>query len=207
MKDNLFFKPTPIYKEYKLLDLLEKDPIVTQRELSKAIESSISMINSYIDEYEKKGFLKRVYFSNKNVEYHITKKGIERKKLLNLDYLKYSHAIYNSPKDNIVTFLKQIINKGYKNIILYGAGEFAELLLLVMNDKELLPINVVALIDDNEKKQGNYLKNYPIISYEKINDYHHEGILISSYRNKDIIYSKLIAKGYDKENILMFFEL
>src|SRR5690554_5163137 len=190
-----------------ILDLIEKDPNVTQRVLSDSIGASVSMINSYIDEYESKGFLKRVYISNKNVKYKITKKGIERKKLLNIDYLKSSHDIYNSAKENILYFITQIIDKGYKNLLLYGAGEVAELFLLVLNDKELSPINILAIIDDDEKKQGHFLVNYPIINKDDIKKYKHDGILISSYRNRDVIYNNLLSIGYNKKNILMFFDL
>jgi len=207
VNDNLIFKPTPTYKEYMILDLIEKDPNVTQRVLSDSIGASVSMINSYIDEYESKGFLKRVYISNKNVKYKITKKGIERKKLLNIDYLKSSHDIYNSAKENILYFITQIIDKGYKNLLLYGAGEVAELFLLVLNDKELSPINILAIIDDDEKKHGHFLVNYPIINKDDIKKYKHDGILISSYRNRDVIYNNLLSIGYNKKNILMFFDL
>ena len=34
MHDNHFFKPTPLYKEFMILDLIEKDANITQRKLS-----------------------------------------------------------------------------------------------------------------------------------------------------------------------------
>ena len=45
MKSAQYFKPTPLYKEYMILDLVEKTPNITQRELSKNIGASVSMIN------------------------------------------------------------------------------------------------------------------------------------------------------------------
>lgn len=82
MSNNRFFKPTPIYKEYKILDLIEKDSNVTQRVLSESIGSSVSMINMYIEEYEKNCYLKRKYITNKSVEYLITKKELREKNYL-----------------------------------------------------------------------------------------------------------------------------
>ena len=38
------------------------------------------MVNTYIDMYEKEGFLQKEHISTKTVRYHITKKGIERRK-------------------------------------------------------------------------------------------------------------------------------
>lgn len=202
---NLFFKPTPLYKEYKILDLIEKDPYVTQRTLSDSIGASVSMINAYLEKYEKNGYLNRVHLTNKNVEYHISKKGIERKKLLNIEYLKSSYLIYSSAKENILLFLNQIIEKGFKKILLYGAGEVAEIMLQVINDNKNLPLEVLAVIDDDANKQGKFIMNIPIICNSSIKEIDHDGILISIFKYKVDIYSKLITMGYKKEKIIKFF--
>lgn len=205
MLSRQFFKPTPLYKEYMILDLIDKNPIITQRDLSKKIDSSVSMINLYLDDYEKKGYLKKRYLSDKKIEYLITKKGIERKKLLNICYLKASHYIYSNAKENIKIFIDQIYEKGFNNILLYGAGEVAELLLLVVNDYNKL--NVIGIIDDDLNKQGKYLLNVPIFSDDMIERFGYDAILISNYVSRDIIYDKLINKGYPKERIIMFIEI
>jgi len=88
---------------------------------------------------------------------------------------------------------------------LYGAGEVAELLLLVVND-DISNIKVLGVIDDDVNKIGKSIYNYPIIGIESINLIEHDGILISSYTNRDIIYDKLIYYGYDKDKIIMFIE-
>ena len=105
MINNLFFKPTQLYKEFILLDLISKSPNITQRTLANHLNVSVSNVNNHIDEYEKKGYLKREYLSSKTVEYLITKKGIERKNLLNLNFLKSSQLILDSAKANIIEFI------------------------------------------------------------------------------------------------------
>ena len=67
MIENNFFQPTPLYKEYLVLDMIEKRPNITQRVISEALGVSVSMINYYLDEYEKKGYIKRKYHSTKSV--------------------------------------------------------------------------------------------------------------------------------------------
>ncbi|MDY0338207.1 MAG: winged helix-turn-helix domain-containing protein [Acholeplasmataceae bacterium] len=49
-KEN-FFKPTMLYKEYMILDLVEKNKDITQREISKTVGIAVSMVNDYIDDY------------------------------------------------------------------------------------------------------------------------------------------------------------
>lgn len=206
MSDNSFFKPTLLYKEFMILDLIEKDANITQREISKIIGVAVSMTNAYIENFVEKGLIKKKKHSTKTVEYFVTKKGVERKKVLNISYLNASLNIYKSAKENIVEFLDQIIAKGYKNILLYGAGEVAEILLQTILIDSQIPITVLALIDDDKSKQGKNLVSTKIISLDSVNNYKFDGILISSYTNQKLILDKLLAMNYKKENILHFFD-
>ncbi len=206
MITNLFFKPTPLYKEYLILDLIEKDSKTTQRTMSDSIGVSVSMINAYLESYEKKGYINRKYHSTKTVEYFVTKKGIERRKLLNIWYLQSSHSVYTSAKNNITLFLKQIIHNGFKNILLYGAGEVAEIMLLSINNDANLPLKVKAVIDDDVDKQNQTVVNIPIISLDKIEDFDFDGILVSSYKHHVVLNEKLETIGYPKDQTINFFE-
>jgi DNA-binding MarR family transcriptional regulator len=207
MSDNQFFKPTVLYKEYMILDMIEKNPNITQREMSRTIGIAVSMINDYLNIYEKDKLIKRKKHSTKTVEYFVTKKGSERKKVLNIAYLSASQQLYNSAKENIETFLIQIENKGFKNILLYGAGEVCEILLNAIKSSKIVSIKAQAIIDDNIEKVGNKIGSTSIISRESISQYQHDGILISSYTNNESIYNKLIQAGYSKDRIIQFFSL
>jgi FlaA1/EpsC-like NDP-sugar epimerase len=206
MSVNSFFKPTLLYKEFMILDLIEKDANITQREISKTIGVAVSMVNQYLDVYEKEGLIKRKKHSTKTVEYFVTNKGMERRKLLNIWYLKSSHGVYLSAKDNIIKFLNQIIDKGFKKILLYGAGEVAEIILQVMNDDNTLPLEVVGVIDDNESKTGEVIANLPIITLNQISNFDHDGILISSYTHHEVIFSNLKSHRYPINHVLHFFD-
>lgn len=51
MNDNTYFKPTILYKEYMILDMVEKNPKITQREIATHLGVAVSMVNDHIDEY------------------------------------------------------------------------------------------------------------------------------------------------------------
>lgn len=206
MSDNSFFKPTLLYKEFMILDLIEKDANITQREISKTIGVAVSMVNQYIENFVEKGLIKKKKHSTKTVEYFVTKKGMERRKLLNIWYLKSSHEVYLSAKDNIIKFLNHIIDKGFKKILLYGAGEVAEIMLQVMNDDNNIPLEVLAVVDDDINRHNEVIVNLPIIGKENINQYDHDGILVSSYKHHEVIRRNLVEMNYPLEQILEFFE-
>ena len=56
--NKIFYKLTPTYKEFVILDMFEKNKNITQRKISDFIGISVSMVNSYIDNLEKKLFIK-----------------------------------------------------------------------------------------------------------------------------------------------------
>ena len=201
-----FFKPTHYYKEFAILDLIEKNSKVTQREMSNALDIAVSMVNSYLDDYEEMGYIERVYHSTKSVEYFVTKKGQERRKILNIGYLQSAQELYNSAKINIETFLIQLNDKGFKNILLYGAGEVCEIMLQTIVTSKVIKLKVLGLVDDDVKKIGNKLLGTTIISRKKIPTIAHDGLLISSFTNRKEIKAKLTDMNYDTSKVIEFFE-
>lgn len=205
MSDNSFFKQTPLYKEFVILDLIEKEKKITQRVMSKFLEISVSMVNSYLANFEQEGYIRRKYVNSKTVTYHITHKGMDRKKILNIGFLKASQKIYYLAKENITTFLDQIVNKGFKSIILYGAGEVAEILLQTIKTDYNSKLVVLAVVDDDTEKQGKYFLGEIIRNSEVIRESSFDGILISSYTNQNIIETKLKYANIDNNKIIKFF--
>jgi DNA-binding MarR family transcriptional regulator len=205
MSDKSFFKPTHLYKEYIILDLIEKNKDITQREIAKQLGIAVSMVNMILDDLEKNHYLKRKKHTSKTVEYLLSKQGYERRKLLNIWYLKSSQDIYMSAKDNILVFIQQIIAKGYKKILLYGAGEVAEILVRVLNEDKKIPLEVLAIIDDNSTRHSQNLLQIPIISKDSIVEYKHDGILVSSYTHRMTIRQTLESIKYPLKNIIEFF--
>ena len=206
LKQNGFFKPTPLYKEFMVLDMIEKDPRVKQRTMSKSIGIAVSMINNYLDDYEEKGYITRNKVNTKIVEYYITKKGSERRKVLNIGFLSSAHRIYSTAKDNIEKFLSQIIDKGFKSILLYGAGEVAEMFLHVIRNDSSIPVKILAMIDDDSSKRKKTILNTRVISRDDISKFNADGILISSYTHQEAIRSHLIEINYPSSKILEFFD-
>ena len=204
--NKIFYKLTPTYKEFVILDMFEKNKNITQRKISDFIGISVSMVNSYIDNLEKKLFIKRRHHSSKKKEYLITKKGVERKKLLNILYLKESRKIFKIASENVIILLNKIIKKGFKEIFLYGAGEVSEILLQTLLAEKDYPVKVIGLIDDDPSKINTNILGIRIYSIDEINKKKHDAILISSYTNRKILRKKLMNIKYDQTKIINFFD-
>lgn len=201
-----FFKPTPIYKEYRILDMISQNESITQRMISDDLDISVSMVNQYLEEYEENGYLIREYYNLKNVNYVLTKKGIERKRLLNIWFLKDTLNIFKKAKEDVTSFLNQIIDKGITKVLFYGAGEVAEIMLQAIVSDNSVPLKVVGVIDDDKEKQGRIMVNVPIISKDELIKYNHDAIVVSSYVHREKIINSLKGIGYDSKKIVKFFE-
>lgn len=200
-----FFNPTNVYKELVLLQEIEKDPSITQKELGNVIGAAPSMVNVYIKELEEQNYLNREYISTKTVNYRITPEGIKRKNYLLIVYMRELLALYYLAKNNVEEFLSKVQQKGYKNLLLYGAGEVAETIVGVIRDSENITLNVLAVVDDDEQKYNTKILGYNIISRQNIDKYPHDAIIITSYAFEDDIINRLKGMGYDMDRVVRFF--
>ncbi|HAQ39744.1 MAG TPA: hypothetical protein DCM73_02190 [Clostridiales bacterium] len=200
-----FFSPTSELKELLLLEHIERNPDTTQKEIAEIISGAISMVNVYIDNLEERDYLSRDYKSVKTVYYNITQEGIKRKNYLAITYLQELLELYKLAEENVENFLDRLEDKGYRNILFYGAGEVAETILGIIRVRVDKPLRALAIIDDDKCKQGMQFLGYTIISREDIDKYDHDGIVITSYTYEDDITNKLNEIGYPEDRVERFF--
>ena len=200
-----FFKTTPLYKEFSLLSAISRDKHITQRDIASKMNVSVAMVNFYLDEYEEKGLIKRVYHGTKSIDYFVTDMGEERRKELSIRYLESALDVYNEAKLSCNVIFKKLRIKNFKKVLFYGAGEVCEMLLSVLNSDQSIDLDVIAVIDDDNKKIGKKILDKDIISLSEVNNLSYDGILISTYTHTDTIYQKLIEQNIDKEKIVSFF--
>ena len=199
-----FFNPTPDLKELLLLQHIEEDADTSQHKIAKVIGGAASMVNVYIDKLEENGYLIRDYQSAKIVYYNITPEGIKRKNYLLISYMRELLDLYKLAKNNVEIFLNKLTNKGYKNVLLYGAGEVAETIIGVIRDG-VTDLNIVAIVDDNSEKHNKELLNYKIISPDKINELKHDAIIVTSYTFENKILNRLKEVAYEEDKVVRFF--
>ena len=206
MNNNQFFNPSPLYKEFMLLDVIEKNHSITQRDMSSLINASVSMVNGYLTKYENKDLIERVYLSPKNVVYKITDSGRKRRKLLNLWFMSDSHKIYLQAKSNLLTFFQSNNLMNIDSLYLYGAGDMAAIILdLVETDKKFL-WNIEGIIDDDPIKIGDSFRLYKVLGFNSVIRSSFDYIIITSYNYHLKIYNKLISAGINRKKIISFFD-
>jgi len=205
LKNLKFFNPTSELKILLLLEQIQSSNKITQNKLARYIHSAPSMINTYIKQLEREGFLVKNKKTKRNVEYIITKKGIDRKNYLLVTYMNELIELYNLTKINIELFVKKLVKRNYKNCVFYGAGETAKVIINVLNDMPKLDFKLLFLIDDDIKKQGKRFMGYDVVSYGDIEKYNVDAIVITSCVYEKDIRNNLRKLNYPDEKIVSFF--
>ena len=200
-----FFNPTSDLKELLLLQHIESKPDTTQKEIASVVGCAPSMVNVYIDNLQEQNYMTRDYKSAKIVNYHITNEGIKRKNYLLIQYMRELLDLYQLAKNNVKDFLQGIENKGFNNILLYGAGEVAETIIGVIRDRDTATLNVLGIIDDNVDKIHKVILGYKIVDRDAIKEFNPDAIVITSYTFEDEIRERLSEVGFPAEKIVRFF--
>jgi EPS-associated MarR family transcriptional regulator len=90
---------------FEILRKLEKNPILTQREIAKELNFSLGKINYCLQELKKKGLIKISNFSKSKNKikyiYVLTPKGIAEKSKITLRFLKEKMKEYEDLKKEI----------------------------------------------------------------------------------------------------------
>ena len=207
LKNLRFFNPTSELKILLLLEQIQNSNNITQDKLAHYIHSAPSMINAYIKQLEKEGLLVKNKKTKRNVEYIITKKGMERKNYLLVTYMNELIELYNLTKINIELFVKKLVKRNFKNCVFYGAGETAKVIIKVMRDMPKLDFKLLFLVDDDINKQGKMFMGYDVVSCEEIGKYDVDVIVITSCVYEKEIRNTLRNMNYPDKKIINFFDM
>ena len=207
LKNLRFFNPTSELKILLLLEQIQNSNKITQNRLAHYIHSAPSMINAYIKQLEREGFLVKNKKTKRNVEYIITRKGIDRKNYLLVTYMNELIELYNLTKTNIELFVKNLIKKNYRNCVFYGAGETAKVIIKAIKEMEKSEFKLLFLVDDNEKKQNKKFMGYNVFSNLAIGKNNNiDVVIITSCVYEKEIKDSLKKINYPKEKIVSFFK-
>lgn len=101
---------------FKILDLIHKNPDISQRELSRQLDISLGSIHFCLKALAKKGWLKVGNFNNNPYKsaylYLLTTEGILQKSKLALGFIKRKKQEYDKLKKEIDTLSKEL-NEGF----------------------------------------------------------------------------------------------
>ena len=123
-------------RDLQLLEALEQNSTITQRTLASRLGIALGLTNLYLKRLIRKGYVKYVSVSPNRLVYSLTPKGVARKARLTYEFMKYSIDFYRDARQHLRRSLIQSVAQR-KRVAIYGTGDAAELVFLLVRDMGL----------------------------------------------------------------------
>lgn len=148
------------YRELRVLEEIERNPRVSQRQLATELGVALGVANACVRTLARKGMLKVRGESNRSLSYHLTKQGVLHKASLALEWTNNTIGDYVQARARMRQQLESLASAGVKTVVLLGADEVAELVALIAPQAG---ITVKAAIPLQGRRIANHLAGVPVI--------------------------------------------
>ena len=171
------FKPSDEIRDLRLLEELEKNPIVSQRDLSHKFGIALGVTNACLKRMARKGLIRIRGFNHRKIGYYLTPRGFAEKTKLTFHMISYTVQHYSELKKMISTGLLEMERGGKKRIVFYGISDEMEVAYITLQGVNL---KLVGIVEDDEKMTPRIIFGYEIEPVSRVQELKPDGILITS---------------------------
>ena len=183
-------------RDLQLLNEIEQDAEVTQRSLAKKLGVALGLTNLYLKRLAHKGYIKITTIPRHRIKYLLTPRGMAEKSRLTYLYMQYSLTYYRDMRQRLKRVLSESSSAGAKRIVIYGAGELAELAYLTIREMDLTLVGFV-----NGQQDQTFL-SYPLWPIESVSNWQFDALLITDIQEAKQIQARIVREGIPKEKII-----
>ena len=177
MQNDNIFKPSGEIRDLRLLEELEKNPIISQRELSHKFGIALGLINACIKRMVRKGWVRIRGFDHRRIGYYLAPKGFVEKSRLTFHLVSGIVQHYSELKQVIGERLLEIQRDGVKRIVFYGVSDEMEVAYVTLQGVNL---KLVGIVEDDEKVVPEIIFGFEIEPVSRVQELKPDCILITS---------------------------
>jgi len=182
----------------RIMEEIDNDHTPSQRDLSRKLNISLGLVNSFIKRLVNKGYLKIKNIPKNRLKYILTPKGAAEKTHLTYQYIQYSFDFYKKTRGKIRKLFKDLMAQGVRRVVFYGKSDFAEIAFISLQETSIV---MIAIVDDNKTGDvflGSAVKNPAIIDSLSF-----DRILITSMNKEDTTLERLLKIGIPQSKIVI----
>ena len=127
-----------------VLNVVEKNSHVTQRDVAKDIGIALGLTNAYLKRCIKKGLIKVQQVPTNRYAYFLTPKGFSEKSRLTAEYLSQGFQFFRIARTQLMEIFETCQNRNWHNIALHGLTDISEIAVLSALNFE---VNIVGIVD------------------------------------------------------------
>jgi len=182
IKDINIFKPSEEIRDLRLLEELERNPIISQRELSHKFNIALGVTNACIRRMARKGWIRIRDLNRRKIQYSLTPRGFEEKARLTFHLIASTVQHYLELKKIIGQRFLEMQNAGLIRIVFYGVCEEMEAAYITLQGTNL---KLVGIVEDDERFKPNILLGYELEPVSRIKELKPDCILITSLSDNE----------------------
>ena len=180
----------------RLMGEIDRDGDHSQRELSRRLNLSLGLVNTFLKRLVNKGYFKVTTLPKNRLKYFLTPEGLARKSKLTVEYLRYSMNFYRDIKHLLLKTYQEMEAKKVRSLLFWGAGEVAELAYLYLQQTN---IQLAGIIDD--EKQGKKFFNFKIERSQGLHQLEWDMIFVTRLEDIDEEIQRILKSGIGQERI------
>ena len=168
-------------RELEILEQLENNGHLTQRDLSKEVGIALGLVNHLLKKMVNKGWIKIKNIDAKKIRYLITPEGAKEKSSLLYKRVDSTIHFYLEAKKVIKDKVIHLKNEGIEDVSIYGINHISEVLFIVLKE---LGLELACVVDDNKK--GEEWFGYSIVGMEEFIEYKNNILIYASFDIEEI---------------------
>ena len=183
----------------KILKEFDANDSPSQRYLSKKLDISLGLVNSFLKRLAKKGYFKITTIPKNRVKYILTPKGALEKSRLTYEYIQHSFKYYRDTRYKMKHQFKSLENEGNKKIVFYGVGDLAEIAYVSLLETSM---NLMAVVDP--QKAGNNFLGKKVQDIDSLGNLSFDKILITTINSLEDAEQLMSRQNIKRNKIITF---
>jgi len=184
------FKPSERMRDLQLMEEIERNPKISQRELSNKFGIALGVTNACIKRMARRGLIKLKGIPPRRIAYYLTPKGFTEKANLTLRFFSYNIHHYSEMKKQISGKLLSLQKSGVRRIAFYGLGDEMEVAYITLQG---LKMELVGILDENPLPGIKKIFDHPIYSLKEARNLNLDAILITDVIDREKKNKKLLG--------------
>jgi len=170
-------RPSEEIRDLRLLEELERNPVISQRELSHKFNIALGVTNACLRRMARKGWIRIRDLNPRKIGYYLTPKGVIEKGKLTLNLVSFRIQHYAELKKTIAARLLEMQNQGLKRLVFYGISDEMEVAYITLQG---VTLKLVGIVEDDEKFNPQFIFGYEVEPVSRVRELKPDGILITS---------------------------
>ncbi|MHB8840885.1 MAG: winged helix-turn-helix transcriptional regulator [Candidatus Aquicultor sp.] len=195
--DEIFLKETKSMLDLRALEEIEKNPKISQRELSNRLGVALGITNSLLKNLVHKGLVKIRGENNRSLTYHLTHAGVLAKSRLAMRWTLNTIEFYRQARRDIADRLEDVARQGVASVLLYGVNELTEVAIIVSSE---VGLKVLGIINDEKAGAVKVILEYPAVKLDELHTDQADAIIVC-VETDDVRFEELAAYMRDSSRV------